>query len=37
MPEYIKASLDHWHMETGQVGMVLWGGMDENDNPTAFM
>lgn len=37
MPEYVRASVEHWHAETGQVGMVLWGGLDERDEPIAFL
>ncbi|KIP01833.1 hypothetical protein PHLGIDRAFT_123019 [Phlebiopsis gigantea 11061_1 CR5-6] len=37
MHDYITTSAQYWHQETGQVGLILWGGLDEHGKPTAFV
>ena len=37
MGDYIPASMQYWHQETGQLGVIFWGGLNQHGLPTAFV
>ena len=37
MHPYVVANTEHWHKEVGYSGLIMCGGLDAEDKPTAFM
>ena len=37
LEKHVRASLKSWSAQTGYVGMLILGGMDEDDNMTNFV